>query len=532
MLVALCVTVGWIVSVCLHEFAHAAVAYLGGDRSVKDRGYLTLNPFKYTDPALTLVIPTIVLLLGGVALPGAAVLINERRVRSRLWLSAVSAAGPLATGICALLLAYVVSNVGAAHPDEPLWQAVAYLAYIQVVVLFLNLMPVPGLDGYGVISPFLPGRLKKKLVPLERYGFWVLLALLWFVPPANKALWRTALDVVRWLDVPGPMLADGMRSFQSGAAAVGIACVAVAALSSLSRARDWRSRAQKLQSEGRFEECLELLGKELARQPQNTETLKQRGLCCAELALRSDAAARPPADSWKQEAKQAFEKACAMAPDDASLWSARGMSETYLGDFESAVTSLSRAVELAPDESLNWYHRGLAYHSLGNLEQALTNYERAVDLDPMQVEPVSQLAVLLLKLDKYKEALNACERAVGLDSRSSQHWYNRGVALCGLKRWSEARGSFEKALALAPDDVNIWYNLACCCARLADVNAALDGLAKAMELDPEGTAAQAIKEPDFDALASNERFHELIGGKTSAHRGPADGNGSNGKEDE
>ncbi len=70
---------GWVVSVCLHEFAHAIVAYVGGDKSVASSGYLTLDPLKYAHPLLSVVIPAVFIALGGFALPGGAVLINTRR---------------------------------------------------------------------------------------------------------------------------------------------------------------------------------------------------------------------------------------------------------------------------------------------------------------------------------------------------------------------------------------------------------------------------------------------------------------------
>ncbi len=92
-LVAVFVCLGWVLSLCLHEFGHAITAYWGGDTSVKDKGYLTLNPFKYTDPGLSLFMPLLFLLLGGFALPGGAVYIDNSKLRNRWWNSAVSAAG-------------------------------------------------------------------------------------------------------------------------------------------------------------------------------------------------------------------------------------------------------------------------------------------------------------------------------------------------------------------------------------------------------------------------------------------------------
>ena len=153
---ALLVAAGWVLSLCLHEFGHAIVAYWGGDKSVKAKGYLTLNPLKYTDPGLTLLLPIVFLMLGGIALPGAAVYINRRAIKSRLWLSAVSAAGPLASALtaCAFATPFMLGMVSA--DNEALWSSAAILVLFQVVAVILNSLPVPPLDGYGVIEPWLP----------------------------------------------------------------------------------------------------------------------------------------------------------------------------------------------------------------------------------------------------------------------------------------------------------------------------------------------------------------------------------------
>ena len=95
-------------SVCLHEFGHAIVAYWGGDRSVKEKGYLTLNPLRYTHPTYSIVLPAIFLMMGGLPLPGAAVYINPAALKGPGWKSAVSAAGPLATAGVAILVAILV----------------------------------------------------------------------------------------------------------------------------------------------------------------------------------------------------------------------------------------------------------------------------------------------------------------------------------------------------------------------------------------------------------------------------------------
>src|SRR5512146_3018031 len=104
----LIVILGWIFSLCLHEFSHALVAYYGGDTTVRDKGYLTFNPLKYTHPVYSIVLPLLLLLMGGIGLPGGAVYIENWRLRSRGWISAVSLAGPTANLLVAVVLGLVL----------------------------------------------------------------------------------------------------------------------------------------------------------------------------------------------------------------------------------------------------------------------------------------------------------------------------------------------------------------------------------------------------------------------------------------
>lgn len=154
------VLICWIFSVCVHEFAHALVAYLGGDTSVRDKGYLSFDPFAYVHPVTSILIPLVFLALGGIPLPGGAVYIDTWRLRSRHWAAAVSAAGPASNFVLFLLLALVLHpTVGLADPDaatQPTWVSlVGTLAVLQLFSVFFNLIPVPPLDGYGILEPYL-----------------------------------------------------------------------------------------------------------------------------------------------------------------------------------------------------------------------------------------------------------------------------------------------------------------------------------------------------------------------------------------
>jgi Zn-dependent protease len=205
------VLVGWIFSLCLHEFAHAAVAYLGGDTSVREKGYLTFNPLRYVDPVTSLVIPLAFLLLGGIGLPGGAVYIDRSRLRGKFWECAVALAGPAANLLVAGVLVLALDAGLVPANAAP---AVAFLALLQVTAILLNLLPVPPLDGYGAIAPFLPRGLR---ITFNRWGsisMLILLAILWFVPAASAWFWTTTFRVAASIGVPLALAVRGLREFR------------------------------------------------------------------------------------------------------------------------------------------------------------------------------------------------------------------------------------------------------------------------------------------------------------------------------
>ncbi|MER5701813.1 site-2 protease family protein [Micromonospora sp. NPDC002296] len=177
--VFLLVVSGWLVSLCLHEYAHAVVAYRAGDRSVAHRGYLTLNPFKYTHPLLSIVLPVVVVLLGGIGLPGGAVWVDRHAIPGRLRHTLVSLAGPATNVLFTLLLVAVLRiGFGGGGPVE-FWAGLALLAFLQLTASVLNLLPVPGLDGGNMIQPWLNPQWRRMYDLFAPYGFILLFALLW-----------------------------------------------------------------------------------------------------------------------------------------------------------------------------------------------------------------------------------------------------------------------------------------------------------------------------------------------------------------
>jgi Zn-dependent protease len=211
--VFLLVMAGWLISVCLHEFAHAFYAWRSGDTSVVGKGYLTLDPLKYSDPLLTIILPTIFVLLGGIPLTGGAVYIERQRIQGRLKHSLVSAVGPLTNVVLAVALALLISNGAFDGAGIPFQAGIAFLAQLQVMAALLNLLPVPGLDGFGIIEPWLSHEARKTIAPFAPYGILLLFALLW-EPRVNSFFYGIVDDVTMFLDIPKPFADLGYSLFK------------------------------------------------------------------------------------------------------------------------------------------------------------------------------------------------------------------------------------------------------------------------------------------------------------------------------
>jgi Zn-dependent protease len=208
----LVVIVGWIFSLCLHEFSHALVAYYGGDTSVREKGYLTFNPLKYTHPVYSILLPMIFLLLGGIGLPGGAVYIETWRLRSKRWESAVSLAGPASNLVLAVILSIVLHFVPVS--SGVIWPGLAFLALLQVMAAVLNLIPVPPFDGYGVIAPFLERDLRYRIAQAGNILMLVVFFLLWYVPFVNQFFWNAIYWISGKLQIPLQLAITGLSQFQ------------------------------------------------------------------------------------------------------------------------------------------------------------------------------------------------------------------------------------------------------------------------------------------------------------------------------
>ncbi|HZM77122.1 MAG TPA: site-2 protease family protein [Candidatus Limnocylindrales bacterium] len=209
----------WLITLCLHEFGHALMAHRRGDYTVADKGYLTLDIRRYGHPLLTFVLPVLFLIIGGLPLPGGAVMIERHRLRGRFGSAMVSAAGPAVNVVAAVLLLAIVSLFGPelifalSEPHDEFWAALTFLAYLQVATAILNLIPIPGIDGYGIIEPFLDPSTRNTGEKIKPYGL-ILLFLLLILPPVRTGFSWLTDSIVDGSGAPAFGTAYGYALFQ------------------------------------------------------------------------------------------------------------------------------------------------------------------------------------------------------------------------------------------------------------------------------------------------------------------------------
>jgi Zn-dependent protease len=207
------VLAGWVLAVMAHEFGHALTAYLGGDRTVKAKGYLSFDPRRYGDVGVSLVLPLLALAMGGIGFPGGAVYVRNDLIRSAGWRAATALAGPAATFLVLALLALVLNVWARIGFPDALYAGLAMLAFLQATALVLNLLPLPGLDGFNVIRPFLPAAWTRGLRRLEGLTMLLLLAALLLVPGVSAWLFGVAFAIASGLGVPRDAVLAGWDAF-------------------------------------------------------------------------------------------------------------------------------------------------------------------------------------------------------------------------------------------------------------------------------------------------------------------------------
>jgi len=189
-------------AIALHEAAHGYVARMFGDQTAWMLGRVTLNPLKHIDLVGTVLVPGLLLLTGAPFLFGWAkpVPVNfgnlRQPKRDMIW---VAAAGPAANFVMAFLWALLAQVAAPSGPwtSEGLYQMAQVGISVNLVLMVLNLLPIPPLDGGRIAVGLLTGRAAHALARVEPYGFMVILLLL--VTGVLGGLMRPLLRVAQYV---------------------------------------------------------------------------------------------------------------------------------------------------------------------------------------------------------------------------------------------------------------------------------------------------------------------------------------------
>lgn len=174
----------------LHEVAHGWVAYKCGDNTAKNAGRLSLNPARHLDPFGSVILPLIMSFAGGPVFAFAKpVPYNPNNLRHpRRDEVLVALAGPcsnllqalVAAGIFRILVdSYVSSSQVVLYQ---VLQVIATYVYVNLILMFFNLIPLPPLDGSAIISPLLSGSARNTYYKIQQYSMPILLIVLYLVP--------------------------------------------------------------------------------------------------------------------------------------------------------------------------------------------------------------------------------------------------------------------------------------------------------------------------------------------------------------
>lgn len=168
-----------ILSAILHEVMHGFAAYKLGDPTAKILGRLTLNPLPHIDPVMSVIVPALLVFSGSPIIFGAAkpVPVNPIHFKDpKKDMALVGLAGPL-TNLCLAIIATLLYH---AIPSYFLQQLFFMIALYNLMLGFLNLIPIPPLDGAKVFSAFLPDDLARSFNSIGNIGIFILFFLLVF----------------------------------------------------------------------------------------------------------------------------------------------------------------------------------------------------------------------------------------------------------------------------------------------------------------------------------------------------------------
>jgi len=186
-------------AITLHEAAHGYVARHFGDMTAYQQGRISLNPIRHIDPLGTILLPILTLWMGGILFGWAKpVPVNFGALRhpkkDMLWVALAGPASNLFMAFCWALIAKIALAFPENYYAVPMVEMAKIGININVVLMVLNLLPLPPLDGGRIAISMLPHRQAYQLAKIEPYGMFILIFLA--VTPVLWWILRPFMDIV------------------------------------------------------------------------------------------------------------------------------------------------------------------------------------------------------------------------------------------------------------------------------------------------------------------------------------------------
>jgi Zn-dependent protease len=185
----------FIVSLTLHELAHALAAYRLGDRTAKEQGRLSLNPLVHLDPLGSLIL--VLSYFSGWFLFGWAkpVPVDPRNLRTspQVGMALVGAAGPATNFVLALIAGGVLAH---SELTGDTFTIVSYAVTVNIILGVFNLFPIPPLDGSRIIGGFMPRETYYRWAALDQYGMFAVFGLFFLFNEQTSTLLNSAFEHV------------------------------------------------------------------------------------------------------------------------------------------------------------------------------------------------------------------------------------------------------------------------------------------------------------------------------------------------
>jgi tetratricopeptide (TPR) repeat protein len=377
----------WAIGRLLHETGHAIAIFALASPQARQEFKLTGYPWRYWNVWQSWILPSCILVILNLPLPGSRVAVSTGYLPKRWQRSLVAIAGPIVTlGLLSLIW-------GPSLADRDFYTLRFTWFRLELIAFGLNLLFLPGLDSYAVIEPWLPLRWQRQGHRMKPYAQLILIA--GFAGLATSEYQFQLLDLG---------FDRSVQSFTQLLLFIGIMVKLGSMNSETSSSANESEEPQANRRPPILETDLAIVDRQIRDRPSQAvpNLWVQRGKLLKQLKRWDEALAN-------------YDEALQYHPRTPSLWRERGLILAEQQNFEAALTSFAQVVELGTPTVDDWHYQGDMLLELGRYEVAIAAYDRVLEKSPRYSHILSDRGYALYQLGRYAEANDALDRALKID---------------------------------------------------------------------------------------------------------------------